>query len=553
MSTSQHILDEALEAFSHGKVSDSEAKLDLALKKARAARDVNAIFDASCVRASIDAMSGKDVSHIFADVRTEQPNYSVALANYFEGLSLLSRGSFHSARIKFAVAKNKDRFFVIANLGLAAVSFQNQEYKECFAYYREVLGELGSDIAPPIVRVGMGLCAYLLNKVEYAVKVLERALEVHPNDELALLALFVVYVDERNMGKVSEIVERLSGLVAYNPLVWLKAGDLMYFKALESGNVKRYIQPLRKLLSDVRDAGDAEECALANFQEGRLLLAAGAYEDAKVLLKAALDCYPQMLAAEIHFARLLMLTGEHSLAVSHLQKINERYPNQKEVLQLLAARCSYDGNHESATQLAHLLISSVAQGDLQSLTLASWCFRLNSAECRRCTSNVINVLRSERKAAPWQLLANMASLNHDADGLQAILDRELDGDFLTKPLKDIAFVPLIFNLALELEKKDRLMARQLYLYLVKEQSCFAAPYIRLHLMAKEDGWQQQAVTWMTLLAKVVPEDTMALVYLAETYLDQGKFQAATKILRSAKAKSVSVALALGSTVLRCCQ
>lgn len=550
-SHTQLAMANALEAFSQGDVLRAESILDAATQEEQAVGGVNDILSACCMRASLAAMEGKaTIDDIMAPATGTVPHPSMTC--YLEGLAALARSNLPSARMKFEEALRKDQFCVFAHLGLAAVFFQRKQYKDSFSQYREVLTCLGSEVVPPIVRVGMGLNAYHLGRLDYARSVLERALEVNADDELALCGLLVVYLDCRLMPKVTETVSRLRKILPHNALVLLKVCDLLYFKAIVQERVKSALRPIQHILNEVRSLGSVEECAVADFQEGRLLLVCGDLLTAKPVLESALRTLPTLLAARIHYARLLLLLHKEEEGLPLLITINKDHPNQKEVLQLLATQAMRMGQHEAALQYCRRLTESVAQGDLRSWSLASWCTRFDTQENTRILTHVINAQKKLGQTPSWHLLANLAVLSNDTAALQALVDTHLGGNFLTKPL-EVQFVPLVFNLALLLEKKNGAQSRQLYIYLVKRQSGFSLPYLRLHTMALADGQTQQAVAWLTLLQQVVPNEPMTDACLAQIFFQRKHYSTAVSTLKGSKSKSIPVAMALGAAYLWCCQ
>ncbi|KAH8605814.1 putative Tetratricopeptide repeat [Trypanosoma vivax] len=548
----QRTLGDALSAFSRGDIGDAVSLLDAASLEHRTYQQVHDLFALRCMRASIAAMSGeRSISSYMADVSSSHMHNAVVL--YLEGLAAMASGTgLQTASVKFEEASRADPHFVIARLGLAAVHYYRGHYKESFSQYRVVLQTLGSK-APPIVRVGMGLCAYRLNRLDYAQKMLERALEVNSDDELALLVLLVIFLDCRQMSKVIEVVGRLRLILPTNAVVILKVSDLVYFRAVAQGRVKAFAPSISRLLTEVRGVANLEEAAIADYQEGRLNMALGNFSKARVLLDAALQTLPNLLAARIHYARLLLLSGKDKESEQMLLRINAEHPNQKEVLLMLGAQAARLGLHERALECSKRLTEGVAPEDIRSWSLASWCARLNKEEARKFSSLVARIQKEMGKTTPTQLLVNIATLNKDVDGLQRILDQELGADVLSLPTLAVAHIPIVFNLALLLEEKDRVRSRQLYIFLVKKHGYFQLPYFRLHELAKTDGLLKQAVAWLVLLQQIVPDEPYSIASLGQLLFEQQRFMASLSVLRSVKGRPLPVVLGLGAAYLRCGQ
>lgn len=544
---------EAISEFRGGNVEAAQSLLDVA---AKTQRDVSDLLAIHCLRATLAAMKGStDVTGIVAQLSPGEP-VRVPVQSYLEGIAAMARGDLVTAGRKLETAVERCEGFAAAMVSLAAVYYLTGRYEKSYRLYCDTLKMLGTEKTPPVVRVGMGLCAFRLERPVDARRILERAAQVHPDDELAWLGLLVVYLELRMLHQVHTTVLQLKRLMPQNTTVLLKVCDLMYFRALEEGHLKGARARLRGLLHYVRQSATPEEAALVDFHEGRLLLACGDVEAAQPLLEAAVRANPNLLAARIHYARLLLHTHRERDAEALLLEMNRTWPNEKEVLQMLAAVATRAGRHNEALRYSYTLTKSVAQGDVYSWALASVCSRLDTAHCRLLSAHVQAIQRELKLPQSWKLSANLAILSEDVEALQGIVDAELGAGFLVDHTTvDVSYVPLLFNLALLRERSDVSRARQLYVYLVKHHSTFAAPYYRLHHLAKEAGHLQQAVAWMQWLLKVHPQEATAQTCVAQLYKETSHVREALVIfekLRAAKSHP-SIALAVGATSLQACQ
>ncbi|KAK7200237.1 RNA polymerase-associated protein CTR9 [Novymonas esmeraldas] len=543
----------ALEEFGNGNVDAAQSMLDEAAKSQQGVHDLLSIH---CLRATLAAMKGSmDVSAISAQLAPGEP-VRVPVQSYLEGIAAMARGDLTTARRRLETAVERCEGFGAAMVCLASVYYLTGAYEKSYAQYCDTLKMIGSEKTPPVVRVGMGLCAFRLQRLVDARRILERATEVHPDDELAWLGVLAVYIDLRMLPQVHTAVMRLKDLMPQNTTVLLKVCDLAYFRSLEVGRLRGSMERLRSLLHYVRQTATPEEAALVDFHEGRLLLACGDVAAAQPLLESVVRTNPKLLAARIHYARLLMYSNQHADAERLLREVNEAWPNEKEVLQMLAILATRAGRHSEALRYSHTLTMTVAQGDVNSWALAAVCSRLDAEHCRRICAHVRAVQRELQIPSSVKLSANLAILSEDVEALQGIVDAELGAGFLlTNAAVDIMYVPLLYNLALLREGCDPARARQLYVYLVKHHSTFAAPYYRLHFMAKAAGQLQQAVAWLQWLLKVHPAEAAAQTCLAQLYMERSSVKEALAIFTKVKASEsqLPVALAVGATSLQACQ
>ncbi|CAC9510462.1 RNA polymerase-associated protein CTR9 [Leishmania donovani] len=543
----------ALDEFRSGNVDTAQLILEEA---AKSEHNVNELLSIHCLRATLAAMKGSmDVTAITAQLAPGEP-VRVPVQSYLEGIAAMARGDLTTARRRLETAVERCEGFGAAMVCLAAVYYLTSQYEKSYAQYCYTLKMFGSEKTPPVVRVGMGLCAFRLQRLVDARRILERAIEVQPDDELAWLGLLAVYINLRMLPQIHTAVMRLKQLMPQNTTVLLKVCDLVYFRSLEDGRLKSSMGRLRSLLRYVRQTASPEEMALVDFHEGRLLLACGEVAAAQPLLESAVRANPNLLAARIHYARLLMHSNRHADAETLLTEVNRTWPNEKEVLQMLAILATRAGRHSEALRYSHTLTMTVAQGDVNSWALAAVCSRLDTEHCRRICAHVRAVQRELKLPSSWKLSANLAILSGDVEAVQGIVDAELGAAFLmSNTAVDVSYVPLLYNLALLLEKRELARARQLYVYLVKHHSTFAAPYYRLHFLAKEAGQLQQAMAWLQWLLKVHPMEAAAQTCMAQLYMETSSAKEALAIFKKVNASELQlpVALAVGATSLQACQ
>lgn len=586
---SSAVVNEALQFYSRGSVDAAREVLDAAVRSAEARNELASLFSVCCVRATMAAMEGsEDVASLMASC--EGVEHQAELTQYLEGLSALARCNYERARLKFESLEKQTAgsdptgapspTCFLADIGLAAVHMHNKRFKQAFRHYRRVLEALGTEVTPRVVRVGMGMCAFQLQHTVLAKRILEREAALHPDNDFALFALLVVYVDLRLMPLVVDTVVKLRARLPDNTALLLRAADLLYFRAVEHGNVRSAVPSIQALITRVRETGTGIEGAYAAYQEGRLQVVLGNFPEAVRLLEGATAVLPNLLPLRIHYCHLLLLMGREDDGLRLLTLLNRQHPNQKEVLQLLACHDSDSGRHGAALQSCTRLMESVDVGSLESLSLSSWCSRLNTTQCASEHERLIKLLSEQKAGAaggsvPITVLANAAVLKGDTAALQSIVDRTLGGGYLTDPPL-LEHVPLVYNLGL-LQKKDGVtdVARRLFILLVKSHPTFADPYFQLHLLAKEAGDYRKAVSWLTLLTKVlegIPSTRngatlqIAKSFIGVTFFEQKKHRVAVTVLRQAaglsrgtttsrpsnQTSTISL-LCLASAYLRCSQ
>ncbi|CAD2218645.1 RNA polymerase-associated protein CTR9 [Angomonas deanei] len=318
----------------------------------------------------------------------------------------------------------------------------------------------------------------------------------------------------------------------------------MYFKAVSERNVASYFPSISAVLDNVRLNGSPEECALADYHGGRLFLACGDYIKAKALLQSALRFFPNLLSARIQYTNAFLLSGDIKHGLELLVNLQKEYPNQKEIQELMCVYASENGVYDVALQCSRRLSASVEQGDINSSMISLWCSRFSSAEHSRLLAQVIKLLKTMQQEVPLELYCNYATATEDADALQALIDNELGGNVLEKDSLSAQHIPLLYNLALLLEKngKDEPRAKKIHMHIIKHHGCFVPSYIRLHELARRRGSMKESVSWLTLLSQVMSDEPIARSYLGNLLLEEQEVLLSTKLLRGCSENSALTAI-----------
>lgn len=535
--------------FRLGDIDRAKSLLDLSVRDSQLEDD---IFDSCCMRASLGALEGDDNIATYLEKANGLPDSHIVRC-YLEGVASIARGgSLRMAKLKFEEALRNDSSFVLAHLGLAAVYYQEKEWKPSFTEYRIVLETLGN-AAPPITRVGLALCSYRLRDTEHAMKCVERALDVNPEDALALLLKIVLFIEKRNITKMAQAVQKLRAIVPKNAVVVQRVADLAFFKAVTQRRCRESAKALKLLIRSVLGHCDTTQAAYATFQEGRLCHAIGDLDEAKRLLADAFSALPQMVACPIHLAKVLYKLGEKDEAVTLLRDLDARFPAEKEVLELLCRHMADQGQHELAMDYARRL-TLISPGDASSWLIASWTNRLNKAQCLTYMKHYCGLLQKSGVRPSWALRANIASLDASAPAeelTKLVAEVANTHEWLTSiaPLP-IQIFPIVYNAALKLEQSNLPLARAYYCLLVKKFPQHREPYLRLHELACEAHHWQQAFEWLALMRTALPNDSLATAYEAKLFSTLGLHNAAAGVLDTApERKNIEVALAYASIYL----
>ncbi len=126
----------------------------------------------------------------FADVRASSP--FVPWAHYWTGKCDLQMGSLRSARLNFtkaAAAQLGPDLQAAAIVGLGDASYNEQDYKKAFGYYRRVSGSrLAGHVRTEEINFKLGMCQKQLGRAAAADKHFDTVLKADPNGTYGALA-----------------------------------------------------------------------------------------------------------------------------------------------------------------------------------------------------------------------------------------------------------------------------------------------------------------------------------------------------------------------------
>ena len=400
------------------------------------------------------------------------------------------------------------------------MAFREKDWKKCFTDLKICLRELGNQV-PPIVRVGLGVCAFRLRQFAHAKQCFDRALEVNPDEPTALLGLFALVAHQRDIAKASDVIRRLAELWPA-AVASQKLTDVMFFKAVAAGKVKAQSKMLLQRIDEAdamaRESGHKELAAYGEMQRGRVLQCLGKHGEARELFKSALAAVPTLHAARLHYAETIMKSGgdgADDLALAELDQVRRAHPQNARAVAMAAVLKSNCKAHGTAIQLAKLLTDSVSVGDPSAWSVSAWSHRTDAATY---TKHV----QEQRKLADEHGLprnefydCNIAALAKDTDTMIATAKKkfgvDLGGSEWMKKSVDPEVVPLAFNYAMAREQfrtpEDVKAARQTYTTLVKHFPAMPEPYFRLmHIAVHENNNPTEAVAWAEAMLRVTDND-----------------------------------------------
>eukprot|EP00672_Neobodo_designis_P017500 CAMPEP_0174833546 /NCGR_PEP_ID=MMETSP1114-20130205/4297_1 /TAXON_ID=312471 /ORGANISM="Neobodo designis, Strain CCAP 1951/1" /LENGTH=927 /DNA_ID=CAMNT_0016067429 /DNA_START=25 /DNA_END=2808 /DNA_ORIENTATION=+ len=511
------------------------------------------LFDALCVEVSIGAMESAPAN--IASLRRlfdtcVMDSFTTAVRKYVEGTDRM-RTSTELARQRFSEALAADNHFVLARLGLAVVSFKEGEWKQCFSELKHVVASLG-DLAPNIVRVLLGVCAFRLRQFDHARKCLVRALDCDPADPMALLANFALHAHFREAPQAASLIDRLEQ-VAPTIVIQQKRTDMMFYRLLAKGTVAHEATKILNRIKHTREAargvGNREFEGYACFQEGRLHQALGNLAAARQQYTDAIRLDPALRASHVHIVEIQRALAGPDVCSQALSDAMRLDPKDPRLLEMATLHCSDLAEHSRAIGMAKLLVESVAKARPEAWTTAAWANRLDRTEFHRLSS-VASELRHRlglRKDGATE--ANAAVMTDNLTDLEAAARAQglnLRADPVTVRSVTPHELPFWYNYALLNEVDHQARSRDIYVMLVKRAPSEPASYARLVQLAERGGRPCEALRWAKLFGNVNSDPTTAAVLTAWVLKSHGMLSESLTTIRNAAKASPNEALALCS-------
>jgi tetratricopeptide (TPR) repeat protein len=266
------------------------------------------------------------------------PNSQVAVENLYARAQQAQRGGDYraAAEIYQAILNLKPHFAEVhANLGL--MHHLLGEYAAAISSFQAALREKPLLFVPNLF---LGLDLLQVQKPHEAVPYLERAHELNPRDEQAVLGLGRAYTELRNLSKARSSYDDAVRLNPRNPDAWfglgltyvrLEEGDVVrlakghldspYFQALgaqalvQQGHLNDGIRKYRKLVG----SHSGPPCLRADL--GFALVQLGESMDAEQEFQAELRDHPGCLRARLGLARVAAERGDMTVALGELSQV----------------------------------------------------------------------------------------------------------------------------------------------------------------------------------------------------------------------------------------
>nr|KAJ3422192.1 protein required for normal CLN1 and CLN2 G1 cyclin expression [Polyrhizophydium stewartii] len=255
---------------------------------------------------------------------------------------MLVRKQLYQAMYSFRGALQQDANYLPALLGLATVEFQKGDYKAALMHYQRVL-VLVPDIQPD-VRVPIGLTFYHLGMEAEARAAFSRALELNPENVDALALISVMETNkarnpstpDKDRGEASKKANSLIygaySLHRKHAVIFNQMAERFFLKGSDN-NEKARIMAEAALRSATNKVSRGDSLAI----KAKIAQSNKRYEEAHTLFAEAHQLNPDSIAIQLGLAQSLIFKKKYTEAVTHLESILSKEPNNYETLMIAAA------------------------------------------------------------------------------------------------------------------------------------------------------------------------------------------------------------------------
>ncbi len=225
-----------------------------------------------------------------------------------------------------------------ANHALASLAIRNKDYPQARNYYQDVLEHNENHLTTLLKLVGLDA---LEKKQPAMLEHLQQAATAHPNAVLPIVMLARYYLSQGNPIKVTQLMIELSERQKNIPAVL----EIMALYYLDQKQFKEAIYTLQRLVQQQSNS------AKAHFLLARAYAGLGDRTALSGELETAIELDPKYFAAQLAFARLLLLEGKKERLSNQLVVINELSPGHPDVMELKVSLALVEGDQKTATGL----------------------------------------------------------------------------------------------------------------------------------------------------------------------------------------------------------
>lgn len=192
---------------------------------------------------------------------------------------LQDKTKIEQAQQQFQFVLEHDKENVKAMLGMAAICFERQDYQASMSWYRKAL-TTNPSCNDADIRLGIGICAYKLDKLDKARAAFNRALELDSSCVGALVGLAVLELntkfqnpDLNNIKQGTLLLSRAYNIENENPIVLVHLADHFFYKG-------EYHKTKQLALGAIRTCDMDEVKAEAYYHLGRCAHVQNDFENA---------------------------------------------------------------------------------------------------------------------------------------------------------------------------------------------------------------------------------------------------------------------------------
>ncbi|GMR41708.1 hypothetical protein PMAYCL1PPCAC_11903, partial [Pristionchus mayeri] len=423
-----------------------------------------------------------------------------------------------------------------ALLGKACIAFQKKDYNQALFFYKKALRTKPD--CPADVRVGLGHCFVKLNKLDYARRAFERALQLDPSNVAALCAISIMDSNLMTQEGIQSGVQNLYRaykIQSDNPIVLNHLANHFFYK----GELSK-VDHLSWAAFQIADteAIRAESC----FQLARSLHRSGQYDKAfRYYYQSTQFASSSFILPFYGLGQMYIQRKEYVNAINCFEKILDPHPNNTETLKILGSLYAQAGGDpkkgldNKAKARAHLQkFVELIPDDVEVLIeLAQLMEHTDPAKSMQYYEKVCDLLTKEEMDVPPEIINNMGSLSL-AQG-----DYEKARDFYQKAMDILALesgdeieafrVTIMYNQARAAELLCLFdTAEALYKDVLRKDGHYIDSFLRLGCIARDRGQIYESSVWFKECMGVNQASSDAWTLIGMLHMNKQEWQPAQK-------------------------
>ncbi|MDR4503160.1 MAG: tetratricopeptide repeat protein [Candidatus Scalindua sp.] len=444
---------------------------------------------------------------------------------FVKGSVLLQKKEYTTAIFQLRKATEKLPRFAHAHYFLALALAENDQIEEAKTEFNAAI-----DIAPSFLPAQIGLARLLTREGWHkeSIKLCKNVLDLDPENVDAMQIIGMAYIETRDFKSAEK---QFKDILKLKPSV----GDInLAYLSLVSGQLSKCIRQCEAIITiNPEEANACDILGLAHIRQGE-------FDKGIEQFKKVVEIVPGSINTYINLAKAYVLAGKNEEAIKSLEKLISIDPDNVNALMILANIYVNGGDIDKATTTfekvlavrpdylpAYALASLyLLQGRIdESIGLFNRALKIDPENALLYTDFAVAYQQAEKRQASILYGQKAIELKKEVPSFRIIMANiyAANGE-VTKAKEQVESILMLnddekkeYSELIDLCRKNSEKGKQATLALNKA------------IVARQRGFSPAAIQEFTSAAKIFPENIIAKIFLADTYLSLNQKEQAIKV------------------------